>query len=231
MESNSFIDRFFHSSHELVDFRQAGDRDINTLYTFLELMHTTHDRFSTSFKRNDLREKPEFKLLRLIRNYFHHAGDVDEFRVFQTHDGVFASHAEMIIIPVALVARAVISFQKKANNKVSAERELTAIASFFSDFEYISANSEYLSSNPPFRDGGKDYYFGFDIYKAVYNVTNIVSDICRSIDVLAEKRCVIELEDGFAESNNIEKYDMYSLPGTPQPLLTTQGFIIPKRNT
>lgn len=230
MESNSFIDRFFHSSHELVDFRQAGERDINTLYTFLELMHTTHDRFSVSFNRNDLREKPEFKLLRLIRNYFHHVGDVDEFRVFQTRDEVFASHAEMIIIPVALVARAIISFNNNAKNKASVERELTAIAGFFSDFRFICDNSAELSSNRPFRDSGRDYYFGFDIYKAVYNVTNIVADICRSIEILAEKKCIRDLDDGYTEINNIEKYDAYSLPGTTPPLLTTQGFIIPKRN-
>lgn len=88
-----------------------------------------------------------------------------------------------------------------------------------------------MASNRPFRDDGKDYYFGFDIYKAVYNVTNIVADICRSIEDLAEKKCIRELDDGYTESNNIEKYDVYSLPGTPPSLLTTQGFIIPKRST
>lgn len=48
-----------------------------------------------------------------------------------------------------------------------------------------------MASNRPFRDDGKDYYFGFDIYKAVYNVTNIVADICRSIEDLAEKNASV----------------------------------------
>ncbi|MDF3686140.1 hypothetical protein P3S40_25785, partial [Enterobacter hormaechei] len=64
MEANTFIDRFFYSSYELTDFRHVGERDINSLYTFLNLLHSLNDRFSKEFGITQLAKRPEFKLLR-----------------------------------------------------------------------------------------------------------------------------------------------------------------------
>src|SRR5690606_17173458 len=75
MENYSFIDRFFHSQYELLDLTKAVGRDSNTLYTFLNNLHTTADRLKEEFDC-DIKGYPEFKILRLIRNYFHHVGDV-----------------------------------------------------------------------------------------------------------------------------------------------------------
>lgn len=232
MEANTFIDRFFHSSHELTDFRQVGERDINTLYTFLNLLHSLNDRFK-EFGIDQLAQRPEFKLLRLIRNYFHHVGDVDEFRLFQTREAILPSHMEMIIIPTALVARAIESYRNQPHNKKNptrAEKELSSIASVISDFEYLSNNTDLFRQNPPFRDTDNTYYFGFDLFKSVYNITNIVADICREREEFAMKRCIQELGKDYTEMNNIPKENMILLPGSPPPLLTTQGYVFPKRD-
>lgn len=233
MEANTFIDRFFHSSYELTDFRHVGERDINSLYTFLNLLHSLNDRFSKQFGITQLAKRPEFKLLRLIRNYFQHVGDVDEFRLFQTRDAILTSHMEMIIIPTALVARAIESFRNQPHNKknpVRAEKELSYIASAISDFEYLCDNTDLFRENPPFHDTDNTYFFGFDLYKSVYNITNIVADICRKRDEFAIKKCVQELEKEYTEINNIPKENILLLAGSPPPLLTTQGFVFPKRD-
>src|SRR5690606_18546607 len=44
-----FIDRFFHSQYELLDFSRTGERDTNTLYSFLNNLHTTADRLKEDF--------------------------------------------------------------------------------------------------------------------------------------------------------------------------------------
>ena len=80
MEKYTFIDRYFHSQSELLDIRHTEDRDINTLFTYLNNLHSTADKLLELFDCN-IKTAPEFKMLRIIRNYFHHVGDVDEIRL------------------------------------------------------------------------------------------------------------------------------------------------------
>ncbi|VFT77006.1 Uncharacterised protein [Klebsiella aerogenes] len=64
MEQNTFVDRFFHSSCELTDFRKTGERDINTLFSFLNNLHSLQDRVREQFGKT-ISQHPEFKLLRI----------------------------------------------------------------------------------------------------------------------------------------------------------------------
>lgn len=116
MEQNTFVDRFFHSSCELTDFRKTGERDINTLFSFLNNLHSLQDRVREQFGKT-ISQHPEFKLLRIIRNYHHHVGDVDEFRVFNTRNEFSFSHSEMIIIPLFVVAKAIVNAKKNLLEK------------------------------------------------------------------------------------------------------------------
>lgn len=43
MEKYTFIDRYFHSQRELLDIRHSEERDINTLFTYLNNLHSTGD--------------------------------------------------------------------------------------------------------------------------------------------------------------------------------------------
>lgn len=92
-----FIYRFCHSSLELTDSGKP-ESDINTLFSFLNNLHSLQDRFHEQFDRN-ISQHSEFKLLRIIRNY-HHVRDVDEFRVYNVRNEFTFSHSEMIITPV-----------------------------------------------------------------------------------------------------------------------------------
>ena len=38
-----YIDRYFHIQQELLDFRNKEDRDINSLFTYLESLHSLSD--------------------------------------------------------------------------------------------------------------------------------------------------------------------------------------------
>jgi hypothetical protein len=70
----------------------------------LENLHATADKLKDKFDC-DIKGIPEFKFLRIIRNYFHHGGDVDECRLFVTLDNdAHLSHTEQIIIPLELFA-------------------------------------------------------------------------------------------------------------------------------
>ncbi|OUI70135.1 hypothetical protein AZZ99_004458 [Serratia marcescens] len=223
MEQNTFIDRFFHSSYELTDFRKTGERDINTLFSFLNNLHSLQDRVREQFGKT-ISQHPEFKLLRIIRNYHHHVGDVDEFRVFNTRNEFSLSHSEMIIIPLFVVAKAIINAKKKPNGG----KEIKKISEFIDDFEYISERDAFFSERRFFISEDKQYYPGFDIYKCVYNITNIIADICRDIPELSVKECIISLDENYTSTNNIGKLNMYCHAGTV-PFLTTEGFIIIKK--
>ncbi|MFW1308596.1 hypothetical protein ACEV7Y_23020, partial [Vibrio parahaemolyticus] len=60
MEKFTFIDRYFHSQYELLDFRYSEDRDINTLFTYLNNLHSTADKLKELFDCN-IKTTPEFK--------------------------------------------------------------------------------------------------------------------------------------------------------------------------
>ncbi|ENZ7483226.1 hypothetical protein ACG8U7_000256 [Klebsiella aerogenes] len=115
MEKYTFIDRYFHSQRELLDIRHSEERDINTLFTYLNNLHSTADKLLELFNCS-IKTAPEFKVLRLIRNYFHHVGDVDEIRLHvKIEENVLVSHSQHLLIPLEVFAKSVKSFIDNTN--------------------------------------------------------------------------------------------------------------------
>ncbi|WP_023604653.1 hypothetical protein [Aliivibrio logei] len=83
MKQHTFIDRYFQSQQDLFDLKHIDDPDVNALFTYLNNLHSTADKLKDVFGCN-IKGDPNFKLLRLIRNYFHHVGNVDEARLLVT---------------------------------------------------------------------------------------------------------------------------------------------------
>ena len=82
-------------------------------------------------------------------------------------------------------------------------------------------------NKPSLKLDGVVYELGFDMYKFVYNVTNIVADKCREIEQLNEKKVIAELDWSYTADNNIGKHDVFCHPNRV-PITTTQGFVYPE---
>ena len=233
MEKHSFIDRYFHSQYELLDIRFSEERDSNTLLTYLENLHSTGDKLKDLFKC-DIKGMPEFKLLRLIRNYFHHVGDINEQRMLVSFEGkAVGSYSEHVIIPLESFARSIKSFID--NNTVSKKnrnyqkkidfisKEIASINEFF-DCQPIVENLSSFCENPQLKLDGVIYSLGFDMYKSIYNMSNIIAEKCRAIEELNCKKVILELDDSYMVKNNIEKNDTLCHLNHI-PILTTKGYV------
>lgn len=238
MEQYIFIDRFFHSQYELLDCRHMENRDINSLYTFLNNLHTVGDRLKEDFGC-EIRSYPEFKILRLIRNYMHHVGDVGEIRLnVVLQPNVIASHSEHLIIPLEVFAKSLQSFvdkntlhksHKKYKEKQDfIELELESISEIFGYTQDLLSNLEVMSNKPSLKLDGEVFELGFDVYKFIYNITNIVADKCRAIDGLKNKEIITSLDWSYSQENNIDKRDVLCSP-EKVPILTTKGFVYPTK--
>lgn len=236
MERYTFIDRYFHSQYELLDFRLSQSRDINTLFAYMNNLHSTADKLKELFDCN-IKSVPEFKLLRLVRNYFHHVGDVDEIRLHvSVGDNVVVSHSQHLIIPLETFAKSLRSFIRNntlpENNrgykskKAFIDGELDSIFSCFDYGPDFLQDLEVYCNSPSLKLDGKIYELGFDMYKFVYNITNIISDNCRAIDALKTKQVIIDLNSSYTASKNIGKFDIMCMANNA-PIMTTEGFIYP----
>lgn len=237
MEKYRFIDRFFHSQYKLLDFTQVGSRDTNSLYTFLNNLHTTADRLKEDFDC-DIKSSPDFKILRLIRNYFHHVGDVEEIRLkVLVEPNVMVSHSEHLLIPLETFAKSVKSFidkntlpkKHKGFKKKQAfiDKEMNAISEIFDYTQDLLTNLDVLCQKPSLKLDGVVYELGFDMYKSVYNITNIIADKCRGIDEIKNKSVIVELDESYTSTNNIGKHDVFCHPNNV-PITTTEGFVYAK---
>lgn len=225
MEENTFIDRFFESSFELMDFRYSGARDINTLLSFLNNLQSVNDRCKKNFDV-EFSHHAEFKLLRLIRNYFQHEGDVHETRLYFSQQNVQLSHTELLVIPTCVIARAIRSFLE-GKQKPWKKDEIAAIVRFSPGLYYVVDNLDGFAKDPQFLHEGHYYSGGYDLYVAVYNITNIVASTCRESDALAGKKIITELDDTYDTENNIGPKNMITSLGL-EPILTTKGYIFIK---
>ncbi|KPZ64173.1 hypothetical protein AN392_02686 [Pseudoalteromonas sp. P1-16-1b] len=240
MHKHTFIDRYFHSQKELLDFRSSDERDINTLYSYLNNLHSVADKLKDLFDCN-IKNSPEFKILRLIRNYFHHVGDVDEVRLIAViPEHVLISHTQNIIIPLETFAKSVKSFidnnvvegRKDYQRKMDfVTKELSIIGECFSYLNDILTNMKMCCDKPSLKLDGVVYELGFDMYKFVYNITNLIADSCRSIDELACKTVITSLDESYTVENNIGKIDTLYHPGKMKtPVTTMNGMIYPKNS-
>lgn len=232
----TFIDRYFHSQNELLDIRFSENRDINTLFTYLNNLHSTADKLKELFDCN-IKDFPEFKVLRMLRNYFHHGNDVDEIRMAVTVDKeIIVSHSQHIIIPLETFAKSVKFFidnntvpegHKNYKRKMDfVSKEMASISECFDYCADLLNNMVACCDKPSLKLDGKVYELGFDMYKFAYNVSNLIADKCRSINMLASKKVIEELDDTYTISNNIGKYDVQCRPDSA-PIMTTEGFIYP----
>ncbi|MBF8668312.1 hypothetical protein IR012_00860 [Pseudomonas putida] len=238
MEKYTFIDRYFHSQRELLDVRHSENRDINTLFTYLANLHSTADKLQELFKC-DIKSAPEFKILKLIRNYFHHVDDVDEIRLHvRAGENVIVSHSQHILIPLEIFAKSVKSFidnntldksNKSYKNKIRyIEKELDSISDIFDYTANLKQDLHLFCNKPCLKLDGKIYELGFDMYKFVHNITNIIADKCREIPELKDKKVICELDSTYTAANNIGKHDVFCSPFNV-PITTTEGFIYPQR--
>ncbi|SDB53879.1 hypothetical protein SAMN03159382_04115 [Pseudomonas sp. NFACC23-1] len=237
MEKHTFIDRYFHSQRELMDIRHTENRNINTLFTYLNNLHSTADKLMELFDCN-IKTVPEFKLLRIVRNYFHHVGDVDEIRLcVKVEENVMVSHSQHLLIPLEVFAKSVKSFidntvpgEKNRNYKAKlkfVQKEMSDVAEIFDYASTLMKDLEVFCKKPSLRLDGKAYELGFDIYKFVFNISNIIADKCRDIPELCEKKVIQELDSSYRAENNIGKYDVFCSPSNV-PITTTEGFVYAK---
>jgi hypothetical protein len=237
MEKYTFIDRYFHSQRELLDIRLSEERDINSLFTYLNNLHSTADKLLELFKCN-IKTAPEFKMLRIIRNYFHHVGDVDEIRLHvKVEKNVLVSHSQHLLIPLEVLAKSVKSFfdntvpsEKSKNYKARlkfVQDEMSEIAEIFDYSATLMEDLELFCNKPSLRLDGKVYELGFDMYKFVFNITNIIANKCREIPELHEKKVIQELDWSYRVENNIGKHDVFCSPFNV-PITTTEGFVYAK---
>ncbi|WP_207781293.1 hypothetical protein [Cupriavidus alkaliphilus] len=148
--------------------------------------------------------------------------------------GVMVSHSQHVIIPLEVFAKSVKSFidnntvDKKNRNYAVKQRyvaeEMAAISSVWDYCGELLENLDIYCRKPSLCLDGVDYELGFDMFKFIYNITNIIADFCRRIDVLRDKTVVKGLDDSYTAAYNIAKRDVLCSPETV-PIMTTMGFI------
>lgn len=222
-ETDKFIDQYFQSTDELLNMMHPEKRDTNTLFSYLNNLHSTAEKLKTSFGCN-IKDSPDFKVLRLIRNFFHHNSDVDEIRInVKVNGGIIVSHIQHIIIPLEIFAKSIKSFKNK-NKEDFVNKEMKSIGSCFDYVDKILNDIDEYCDKPSFQNNGRTYELGFDIYKFIYNISNLIADKCRNIEQLANKQVVLDLDDRWTVENNISKYDIVCHAGNV-PIMTTEGFV------
>jgi len=236
MEAFKFIDMYFHSQHEIVDIRETESRDINTLFSYLNNLHSLSDKIKEKFDIK-LSVHPEFKLLRILRNYFHHVDDISELRIYvNLEHNVSPYHVEQMIIPMRVWAEAASNFvdkntlpeshEKYKNKQKFIRKEFDAILNICDCVDILDDPKLYCHPLLLKCDGSISE-LGFDIFKFVYNISNIIAEECRKIPELASKKIIQDLGESYCINNNIPKHDLMVSPGV-ECVLTTTGYIYPK---
>ncbi|GAA5630755.1 hypothetical protein Acal02_01363 [Acinetobacter calcoaceticus] len=238
MEKHTFLDRYFGSYHDLLDIESINNHNVNALFTYLNNLHSTADKLKELFDCN-IKDFPDFKLLRIVRNYFHHVDDVEDVRMLVSlEENVRFERIQHLIIPAETLARSIKSFIDKnmvpeANRQYKKKldfvsNELAAVSLCFSYLDDILNNMEICCDKPSLKLDGVIYELGFDLYRLIFNVTNLVADKCREIDELADKDVIKKLSSEFSIANNIGCLDMSCSPDK-MPITTTKGMIYARK--
>lgn len=225
MEENRFIDRYFESEAHLLKIEYSEKRNMTTFMTYLENLHSVGDKLRDKFncKINNI---PEFVILRIIRNYFHHVEDIEEYSMFVEFEewGIYENNRHLII-SMKDFAKSIQSFIKNNGNKKYVDKQIKLICEFI-EYDIIDKVDE-LVNLPKISIDGKVYELGIDIFKYVYNISNFIADKCREIENLKDKKCIKNLDNSYTVDNNIPKRDFLVMPGNI-PLMTTKGIVFPK---
>ncbi|WP_055034319.1 hypothetical protein [Vibrio metoecus] len=231
------LKKYFHSQHELLDMRNKDERDINTLSTYLTQLHSIADKLRNNFDIN-LSKYPEFRVLRVMRNYMHHVDDVEETRVYVTlQPEVSLYHTEHVIVPISFWAKCLKNLietntrpeghPQYASKKKFLDKELAGITDICDCFEVIESLDAFCKP-ARLKCDGVIIELGFDIYKFVYNMSNIIVHEFSEHTDLAFILDEVDIDGTYSIDNNIPKYDLFSRPGI-NCILTTQGYIFPTR--
>lgn len=234
MKKYTFIDRYFESQRVLLRLDTIEEHDVNSLFTYLNNLHSTADKLKELFDCN-IKDYPDFKLLRIIRNYFHHVGDVDDIRMLVSiEENVHFDRVQHLIIPLETFARSVKSFidnamvpenHKQYQKKLKfVAKEMDAISECYSYNSDILTNMDVFCNKPSLKLDGEVHELGFDMYRFIFNITNVIADRCREIDELASKPVLMELDETFTVSNNIDRIDIFCTPDK-MPITTTKGMV------
>jgi hypothetical protein len=224
MNNDRFVDRYFESESALLNIEHSEKKNINTLLTYLENLHSVGDKLKDKYQCN-IKDIPEFVILRIIRNYFHHVDDIEEYSMFVELEewGIF-EYNRHLIISLKDFAKSLKNFIDNSNKKYQ-EKQIELINEFI-ELDIIN-NAEQLCDLKEIVIDENKYELGIDIFKYVYNISNIIADKCRDIDELKNKEIILNLESTHTEAFNIPKRDYLTLPGKI-PILTTKGFVFPK---
>lgn len=231
------LKKFFHSQHELVDMRNKEDRDINTLSSYLTQLHSIADKLRKNFDVN-LSKYPEFRVLRVMRNYMHHVDDVEETRVYAIlQPEVSLYHTEHVIVPISFWAKCLKNLidtntrpeghVQYASKKKFLDKELDGITNIC-DCSDIIDNLEAFCKPALLKCDGVKVELGFDIYKFVYNMSNIIAHEFTAHPDLAHLLDEVDVDETYSVDNNIPKNDL-SLPLGVNCILTTHGYIFPTK--
>lgn len=230
------LKKYFHSQFELVDIRKKENRDINSLSTYLTQVHSMADKLRENYGII-LSKYPEFKVLRAIRNYMHHVDDVEELRMYANpQPNVSSYHVEHLIIPMNYWAKCLRNLINEntlpehhpqyKNKKKFLKRELEGILDICDCTEIIK-NLDLFCSPAYLKCDGKIIELGFDIYKFIYNTSNIIVHEFRNNNILIQELRLIDIDDSYTIENNIPKHDISSPLGM-NCILTLDGYIFPK---
>ena len=236
--NHTFIDRYFESHHALLSLDTIGKHDLNSLFTYLNNLHSTADKLKDLFDIN-IKNSPDFKSLRIVRNYFHHVGDVNEVRMLVSiEENVHFDRVQHLIIPLETFAKSVKSFIDNAivpeSNKLYQKKlkyiskEMVSISKSYMYHRELLDNMEMFCNKPSLKLDGEVYELGFDLFRLIYNVTNLIVERCKEVEELASKPIIKDLGSEFALSNNIDRMDMFCTPDK-MPITTTQGMIYARK--
>lgn len=225
MTPNNFINRYFESEAILLKIDYSEKRSMTTFMNYLENLHSLADKLKDKFGCS-IKDVPEFIVLRVIRNYFHHVDDIEEYSLQVEFEewGIYENNRHLII-SLKNFAKALKNFIDNSKNKKYLEKQLELIGEFI-EYEFITKVDEIINIAKISIDG-KAYEVGIDIFKYVYNISNIIADECRKIDELKDMDVIINLEETYTKEYNIPKRDLLCMPGN-LPIMTTEGLIFPK---
>lgn len=224
MDTNKFIDRYFESESILLKIEHNEQKNINTLLTYLENLHSIGDKLKDKYQCN-IKDIPEFVILRIIRNYFHHVDDIEDYSMFvELEEWEIFEYNRHLVISLKDFAKSLKNFIDKSNKKYL-DKQIELITEFI-EIDIVNNVEQFCDLKEVVIDENK-YELGIDIFKYVYNISNIVADKCRNIDELKNKQIILNLEVTYSEEYNIPKRDYIGMPGNI-PIMTTKGFIFPK---
>ncbi|MGD6738309.1 hypothetical protein [Photobacterium leiognathi] len=234
MEKHTFLDRYFRSYHDLLDLETIDNHNVNALFTYLNNLHSTADKLKDLFDCN-IKDFPDFKLLRIVRNYFHHVDDVEDVRLLVSfEENVQFERVQHLIISAETVARSIKSFvdknmvpegHRQYKKKLDfVTKELATVSSCYSYLDDILNNMEICCNKPSLKLDGVVYELGFDMYRFIFNVTNLIAEKCKDIEELSDKEVIKQLGEKFSVAQNIDRIDMYC-SADRMPITTTQGMI------